>query len=264
MFDLAIFTALGWERRAVTDALLGQAAQDGAGTWGGRLGDGASCVVVQTGVGRERARTAAAALPPARLFLACGCAGALADWLRAGDLVVADRVDVVAADGRTADRVAAQGPALAAWATSRGFRVHQGAVASTLGVLRTGAAKAAAGAAGALVVEMESAAVAAEARGRGIPFVGLRVVLDHAGQLVPIPAGVVDERTGEIRPGRALAGLTIRPWLWPALARLGRQQRVAARKLGAFMAALVREGGMEALAGAAVPVAAAGGAEEGL
>jgi nucleoside phosphorylase len=264
MFDLAIFAALGWERRALTDALPGPPASGEPGSWRGRLGDGTSCIVLQTGMGRERARTAAAAAPPARLFLACGCAGALADWLRAGDLVVADRVDVVAADGGTADRVAAHAAPLASWAASHGFRVHRGAVASTLGVLDTRAAKAAAGAAGALVVEMESAAIAAEARGRGIPFVGLRVVLDDAGQALPLPVGVVDQVTGEINPGRAVVGLTIRPWLWPALGRLGRQQRVAARRLGAIMAAVLREGGMEALAGRAVPVAAAGGAGEGL
>jgi len=264
MFDLAIFTALGWERRAVTAGLPGEVAGAGPGTWVGRLGDGASCVVVQTGMGRERARTAAAALSPARVFLACGCAGGLVDWLQAGDLVVADRVDAVAADGGVSDRVGAHGLALVGWAASRGFRVHQGAVASTLGVLATRAAKAAAGAAGALVVEMESAAVAAEARGRGIPFVGLRVVLDHAAQGLPPPRGVVDERTGELRAGRAVARLSIRPWLWPALGRLARQQQVAARKLGAFMAALLREGGMEAVVGRAFPAAAAGGAEEGV
>jgi len=75
---------------------------------------------------------------------------------------------------------------------------------------------------------------------------------------------VVDEGTGEIRPGRAIAGLVTRPWLWPALGRLARQQRVAARRLGTFMAALLREGGMEALIGRAAPVAAAGGAGEAL
>ncbi len=262
MFDLAIFAALGWERRAVTDSLPGRRDGVAPGTWSGRLGDGSSCIVVQTGVGRERARVAASAVPPVRLFLACGCAGALTDQLRAGDLVVADRIDAVAAGGRVAERIAAHAPALTAWAASRGFQVHEGSVASTLGVLDTAEAKAAAGAGGALVVEMESAALATEARARGIPFVGLRVVLDLAAQAVPLPAGVVDEETGEVRTGRAVAGLALRPWVWPALGRLARQQRVAAQALGTFMAALLRDGGMEVLAGRPVPVAA--GAGEGL
>jgi len=262
MFDLAIFAALGWERRAVTDSLPGRRDGVAPGTWCGRLGDGTSCVVVQTGVGRERARAAASAVPSVRLFLACGCAGALTDLLRAGDLVVAEAVDAVAAGGRVTERIAAHAPALAAWATRRGFHVHEGPVASTLGVLDTAEAKAAAGAGGALAVEMESAALAMEARARGIPFVGLRVVLVHAAQAVPLPAGVVDEDTGEVRAGRAVAGLAVRPWLWPALGRLARQQGVAARALGTFMAELLRDGGMEALAGRPVPLAA--GAGEGL
>jgi len=264
MFDLAIFTALGWERQAVTQALFALEPGPEPGTWRGRLGDGASCVVAQTGMGRERARTAAAALPPARIFLACGCAGGLAEWLQAGDLVVAEHVDVVDAEGGTAGRLDAHGGALTSWAAGRGFRTHQGAVVSTLTALHTADAKNAAGAAGALVVEMESAAVAAEARGRGIPFVGLRVVLDHAGQALPLPVGVVDEGTGDVRAGRAVAALALRPWLWPVLGRLARQQRVADRKLRAFMAALLREGGMDALLASAVPAAAAGGAKEAL
>ena len=263
MLDVAIFAALGWERRAVTGALPGVEPGAEPGTWNGHLGDGTSCRIVQTGIGRERARSAAAAAPPARLLLACGCAGGLAPWLRAGDLVLADRVDVVDAEGRTAGRIEAQGAALAGWAASAGFQMHRGAIVSTLAALDTARAKTVAGASGALVVEMESAAVAAEARARGIPFVGLRVVLDHAGQALPLPPGVIDERTGEIRTGRAIAGLSARPWLWPALGRLARQGRVAERRLHALMAALFREGGMETLLGAAAPAAAASGAKEG-
>src|SRR5438874_2485004 len=86
MFDVAIFTALGWERRAVTGALRSAETSGPSGAWRGRLADGASCLVVQTGIGRARAAAAAAAAPPAGAFLACGCAGALVGWLAAGEL----------------------------------------------------------------------------------------------------------------------------------------------------------------------------------
>src|SRR5436305_1686895 len=91
---------------------------------------------------------------------------------------------------------------------------------------------------GALAVEMESGALAAAARARGIPFAALRVVLDGAGEALPAELGVIDEATGEVRAGRALAAMALHPRLWPAAARLARRQRSAARRLGAIMAAL--------------------------
>src|SRR5438876_514618 len=160
MFDVTIFTALGWERRAVTGAVRSAEPSGLSGAWRGRLADGASCLVVQTGIGRARAAAAAAAAPPAGAFLACGCAGALVGGL------------------------------------------------------------------------------AAAARARGIPFAALRVVLDGAGEVLPAGLGVIDEATGEVRAGRALAAMVLHPRLWPAAARLARQQRLAARRLGAIMAAL--------------------------
>jgi hypothetical protein len=109
---------------------------------------------------------------------------------------------------------------------------------------------------GALVVEMESAAVAAEARTRGIPFIALRVVLDLAGQDVGALGDAVDPVTGELRPRRMLAALGVRPWLWPVAARLGRQSRIAERRLRDVTAALLAAG-MEGLVGGPAPASAA-------
>src|SRR5881397_154728 len=223
MFDVAIFTALGWERRAVTEALRAVEPAGRPRTWRGRLADGASCLVVQTGIGPARA---AAAAPPAGAFLACGCAGALVDWLVAGDLVAAESVVALGADGRPDERLPGVGAGLAAWAAGRGFRVHAGALVASPVVLGTAAAKAALGATGALAVEMESGALAAAARARGVPFAALRAVLDAAGEALPASADVIDEATGEVRAVRALAAIALRPRLWPAAGRLARQQRV--------------------------------------
>jgi len=257
MNDVAIFAALAWERRAVTSAL---ARAEGAGrerTWRGRLGDGTSCLVVQTGVGPERARRAATEVT-AGVFVVCGCAGALAPWLRPGDLVAADAVVPLDAAGRPGEPIPAQGGSLVDWAAGRGFDVHLGPIASSPRVLETAAAKRAAAADGALVVEMESAGVASVARARGIPFVGLRVVLDVAEQPVPFAADVVDEETGEVRTGRMLASLA-RPWRWPAAGRLGRQVQAADRSLRSVLAALLGEGGLAALVGAPSRAAAVPG-----
>lgn len=255
MLELAIFTALDWERRAVVPGLVGVDANPTLRTWRGRLGDGGSCLLVQTGVGVERAHTAAVNVPPARAFLACGCAGALVGWLRAGELVAGDAVTALDAAGRVVEHLPATGAALAAWAAVRGFRVHRGVVASSPSVLGTARAKADAAADGALVVEMESAAIAAEARARGIPFVALRVVLDGATDELGPLVGAVDPATGELRPGRALAALGPRPWLWPTAGRLARQTRLAERRLRTVMTAVLAAG-MEAIVGRPEPASA--------
>src|SRR5881296_2065692 len=222
MFDVAIFTALGWEQRAVTAALQAVEPAGPPRTWRGRLADGASCLVVQTGIGPARAAAAAAAAPPAGAFLACGCAGALVDWLVAGDLVAAESVIALGADGRPDECLPGVGAGLAAWAAGRGFRVHAGALVASPVVLDTAAAKAALGA---------------------------------TGEALPAGADVIDEASGEVRAARALAAIALRPRLWPAAGRLLRQQRVAARRLGAIMGALE----VAALAAPTEAATAAGG-----
>lgn len=59
MLDLAIFAALPWERRAALAGLWGVEVGERPRTWRGRLGDGASCLVVEMGMGPERARAVA-------------------------------------------------------------------------------------------------------------------------------------------------------------------------------------------------------------
>jgi hypothetical protein len=164
---------------------------------------------------------------------------------------------VVDAGGRPREELPARGDALATWAAGRGIRIHLGRIASSPVLLGTAEARTAGAETGALIIEMENGAHAAEARARAVPFVGLRVVLDLVGQTLP-PLDMVDEATGEVRARRAVVGLARRPWLWPAVGRLALQARVADRRLRAVMAAL-RAGGIEALAGAPQSTSAAAG-----
>lgn len=240
MFDIAIFTALGWERRAVLAGLDGVRVRERGRTWSGRAGD-LSCLVLQTGVGHARAGVAAGGTEAAA-FVACGCAGALASDLRPGDVVVTDGVLLLDATGRVERRVGATPAALPTWAAARGIALRVGLVASSPSVLATSATKRVAAESGAVVVEMESAAIAAAAEARGIPFTGIRVVLDVADQELPLAADIVDAASGEVRAGRAVVVLAPRPWLWPPVARLARQTRVADRRLRAFVADALRDG----------------------
>src|SRR5262249_1969320 len=123
-------------------------------------------------------------------------------------------------------------------------------------VLATAEAKEGAAADGALVVEMESAGLAAEARARGIPFIGVRVVLDRADDAVPALAGL-DPATGDVRVGRVLAAIAVRPPLWFLAARLARQTRLADKSLRGFMRAFLATA---PAAGLLAPAAAASAA----
>lgn len=239
--EVAIFAALGWERRAVTAALRQVEPAGRPRTWRGRLGDGTSCLVVQTGMGPDRARAAAEQVPAVDGFLACGCAGGLVSALAAGDLVVAADVRLLDAAGDPGAALPAVSAPLCAAFVAAGVRVHVGTMVSSGIVLATAAAKRAAGAGGALVVEMESAALAGVAARRGVPFAGLRVVLDGAGDTLPPSLGLVDEDTGEVR-ARAAAALALRPWHWPVVLRLARQSRVAERSLRRACAILAARG----------------------
>jgi nucleoside phosphorylase len=238
---MAVFAALGWERRLVTKALAG-ASRMQAGRWVGTLGDGGSCLVIQPGVGPIRAAEQASIVPAAGVLVTCGCAGALVPWLRAGDLVVATSVLEVDAGGRSRATLPAASDALAAWATRSGFRIHVGPLVSVPAPLATGDAKREAGRDGALAVEMESGAVAAEAARRGVPFAAIRVILDEVGDDLDWAGGTIDPASGEIRMGAALAAIAMRPGLWPRAVGLARRHRVATDRLGRFVAALLADG----------------------
>src|SRR5262245_23383832 len=130
MVDVVVFAALGWEARAALDALQG-VETDGPRRWRGYLGDGGDVRVFQVGVGPERARMAANAVPDARFFVSAGCAGALASGLRAGDIVLADRLHVIDAAGAVVDDIALGTPRLSAWAEARGIAARVGGVVSS-------------------------------------------------------------------------------------------------------------------------------------
>jgi nucleoside phosphorylase len=83
---------------------------------------------------------------------------------------------------------------------------------------------------GAAGVDMESHAVAAAARERGIPWIVLRAVLDPAGSELPVS---LRSWTGEGDEPTVLAVAATRPWEWSAYLRLAFAWRRAAAALRA-------------------------------
>jgi nucleoside phosphorylase len=245
MYDVVVFTALGWERRALCAGVAGLRPGNHARTWSARLGDDGTCLLVQTGMGCQRAARAARDAPPSRLFVTCGCGGALAPDLRPGDVVAADAV--VGLDDALQPGERFPVAQTAAWVASHRMPVRVGRIASSPRVLTTPGDKERAARAGGIVVDMESVAVSTEAMRRGIPHVVVRVVLDVATQRLRLPLGGVDAETGELRVGPTLRAVAP-PWRWPEALRLGRQRAMAARRLRELGRLLLGAGGLAAFA----------------
>lgn len=262
MEDVVVFAALAWEARAALDALQGVEAL-GPRAWRGYLGDGAGVRVLQIGVGLDRAERAAAAAAGAELFLSAGCAGGLVPGLRAGELVLGDRIVCLDRDGRPLRDVRVESEGLAAFATARGIPMRIAPIASSPVVLPSRAGKHDAARHGALVVEMESAAVATIARERGVACAVVKVVLDEADDAIGFPgADVVDPVTGEVDVARGLTAIALRPGWWLRAVRLARQQRLAERRLREYLAVLFSAGleafGRSAQGGGRAPSALVG------
>lgn len=160
-----------------------------------------------SGVGRAAARAAAARLlddaKPERV-IAAGFCGALAPELRVGDVVASPRIVTV-------DHL------VATPAEKARLRAETGADA----------------------VDMESAAVEAVCRERGVPFEAVRVVSDTADtalspELVRLLAG------GSVSVPKAVAALLRRPALLGEFRRLGRDTAAAARVLARRLSESIR------------------------
>ena len=83
---------------------------------------------------------------------------------------------------------------------------------------------------GADLVDMEAAGVARAAGRRGIPFSCVKGVSDGADDRLPAFDGFL-KPDGRFAWARFILFAALRPWRWPALARLGANSRQAARSI---------------------------------
>ena len=231
-----LVVALAAERHALRGSL--QSAQHGTlgnratvrGTLAGR-----DVLLVQAGIGRERARQAviaAAGTFGAHAVWSLGFAGGLVDTLRPGDLVCPS---VVLDDGEpTSAPMAFDASHAAVCAALRRARlpVDSGALITVEAPLRTPDAKRAAHRrSGAVAVEMEAAGVARAAQALGIPWAALKVVVDAAGDPLPASLARCTSPGGDLRWRGLLAGVREGRRFWQPLLQLGRASRVAGRNL---------------------------------
>jgi hopanoid-associated phosphorylase len=186
---------------------------------------GSDVIIARTGAVPERAEAAAESLVAkgAAALLSFGLAGGLDPTLRAGDLVLADRV--VLPDGRAI--ATTEGWREAAWLRiGAGNRTVVGPIAGSPALLTSAADKRRIHqATGAVAADMESHALAAVAANAGLPFLVLRAISDPVAYDLPSVARIPLHPDGRVRIAAALRHLCANPREWPHVQRLGRDTR---------------------------------------
>ncbi len=147
--------------------------------------------------------------------ISIGLAGGLSPHLRAGDVVIADRVlfgsEIFRCDNLWRVALAARLP-----------QAHQGPVTGSQTILADAVAKATLyDQSGALAVDMESQVAARFAAARGLRLAVLRVISDDANDVLPPAALVAMTPDGGVALGRVLWSVAKNPLQIPALIRTG-------------------------------------------
>jgi nucleoside phosphorylase len=153
----------------------------------------------------------------------CGVAGGLDPALRVGEVILASEIR------RGSEVTTCPLPNLTPIPTGQSY-LRAAPVASAEQVLVTREQKRAYAAAGA-AVDMETAAVAAEAAQLGLPWCALRAISDAASEDLPLDFNRCVTPDGDIPLARVLLELARHPGALPGLIRLGRSTSLAAGRL---------------------------------
>lgn len=194
-------------------------------------------VVKVSGPGREKAARTAHALivDGCTALVSWGLAGGLDAKLKSGDAIVSERVltesgDVLAVDTMLCTDVLSR---LAAGQARRGSLVTAAQPISSAREKRSLRERLNADA-----VDMESTAVAYVARSAGVPFIGIRSIVDPAGFNIPPAALTGLDEHGRMRPVQILEALWRDSQQLPALLELFSHYRTALASLRSLARAL--------------------------
>jgi len=181
-------------------------------------------LLIISGIGAEQATTAATALLDhgADALLSWGCAGALSNHLKPGDLLLPRSIQTQASVTFDTDpawharlsRILAVkwNPCAEPLLTSTGIITE---VAQKKALLHQSGDVAA--------VDMESAAIAMVAQDAHIPFMVIRTIADDAHTSIPARITMAMDKYGNINRSRMLSLLLTHPASWLHLIRLGHQ-----------------------------------------
>jgi adenosylhomocysteine nucleosidase len=210
---------------------------------------GREFAVVGHGIGHRRAteiaRNTFDLMPGAELVIGTGVVGALSTGLKPGDLVLADRILTIDADDRIDEQASTVGDAhvraIGHSLASAGIAYSTGAILTSHRVLATGAEKRhAKTSTGAIAVDMETAAIAAEANARGLPFVAIRAVLDEVDD--EVVGGAMADQDGNVKPLAATSFLLRNPATMLKLPRMMRNLSRATASIADALMAIAHEG----------------------
>ena len=198
-------------------------------------------VAVCTGEGCESASEGARALLdrfPVERLVVLGFAGGLSPSLEIGALLVARRV--LDGHGPSPDPDAVWSARLARRCGARPATFY-----TSRRLLGTAASKQDAwrrlGADGAAAVDLETAAVAALAHSRGVPYVALRAISDAAEETLPVPLDRFLDERGRIRRLALLRRAVLQPGLVPGLLALRRRAALCSERLADALCDLLAE-----------------------
>ena len=187
-------------------------------------------LVLRAGVGHARAAAAAATLVQAgaRALLSWGTAAGLDADLKCGDLLLPEAV--LSRDGGRLPVDAEWHRRMAEMVQSIGGNCA-GGVAQAEQVLSGDDKRALATRSGALIADMESAAIAETCRDAGIRLLVVRAVSDRADMRIPDCALAAVNARGDLQIARCLGRLVLAPGDLPALVRLAKGYRAACAAL---------------------------------
>ncbi|MGZ5055712.1 MAG: phosphorylase family protein [Methylobacter sp.] len=178
-------------------------------------------VLAYSGAGADNARAASELLltQGASRLVSWGCAAALSESLKPGDLILADTlIDAEGAEFGIHDDWLGFATSL----LSTQLKVHTGSLAESKTIVATAKDKKRLhDQTGAIALDMESAAVAAVARQNNLPFLAIRTVADPVQMDLPkaINHSINDE--GDIVLAKLLAFIALHPTELPGLIKLG-------------------------------------------
>ena len=186
----------------------------------------AGVAVLVVGIGRqnaERSLRAALARNAPELVLTCGFAGGLAPGLKAGTVVFEIGAAPLPAAAGWQARLLAAGAQPAKFFCAD--RIATTAAEKTKLRAETGAD----------AVEMESAAIQAVCRERGLPCLTVRVISDAADEDLPLDFNALARPDKSLHAGKLALAIARAPGRIGALTALGRTTALAAKQLAAVL-----------------------------
>lgn len=183
-----------------------------------------SIILAYSGAGANNALTAAELLIShgATRLISWGCAAALSEKLKPGDLVLADSL-IDAEGGRDAKScISTDWHSYTNNLLSNSLKVHSGSLAESNRIVATGKDKKYLHTqTGAIALDMESIAIATVAKQNNLPFLAIRAIADPVNMDLPKAINHSLNNEGDIDLTKLLLYITLHPAQLPGLIKLG-------------------------------------------